>query len=97
MRDFWEDIDECGLNDLGYEGYTFTSRNERHGVNNVQVRLGRFLANNSWSKLFQQAKVKHLILSHSDHMPIMLTTKVEKMWSAKDECEPIVQAGWRTL
>ncbi|XP_074276932.1 uncharacterized protein LOC141600590 [Silene latifolia] len=46
MNNFREAVDDCGLVDVRYEGYSFTWDNGQAGVDNRQSRIDRAMANN---------------------------------------------------
>lgn len=73
----------CGLIDLGFMGNRFTWNNGREGDAYVQQRLDRACATLEWRELFPQARVCHLKASYSDHIPILLTTRVETTKNVK--------------
>ena len=62
----------ANLNDVGFKGRKFTWTNGRAAVNNVQERLDRFVANDSWLSLYPHYQVHHLVRYGSDHCPILL-------------------------
>ena len=47
MFQFREAVDDCDLVDLGFSGSCFTWNNRRDGVDSIQERLDRFLADTS--------------------------------------------------
>jgi hypothetical protein len=73
MRDFRDTLEFCNLHDLGYVGCPWTFDNNQSGRKNVRVRLDRAVACPSWSQLYPQATVQHLVSSRSDHCPIVIS------------------------
>ncbi|OIS97442.1 hypothetical protein A4A49_62516, partial [Nicotiana attenuata] len=70
---FLDCMNLCGLVDLGFKGPRFTWTNKSKNCKNIIMeRLDRCIANTEWLELFQEANVKHLTRSHSDHCPIKL-------------------------
>lgn len=53
-------LDNCGLVDLGFEGYPFTWSNGRKEENNIQCRLDRAFATSTFINRFSQIKALHL-------------------------------------
>lgn len=111
MNDFKEAINLYRFQDLGFIGHLFTWSNNREGNQNIQYRLDRFLANSSWINSWYEAKVTHPVSSYSDHLPVLLTTKLdneqaessrreirfEKIWEKEEECSQIIRRGWNYL
>lgn len=52
MNQFRVTLEDCGLYDLGYRGYRYTWSNGQCGMNNIQERLDRALANEDWCPTF---------------------------------------------
>ncbi|KAL8156372.1 hypothetical protein AgCh_001462 [Apium graveolens] len=109
MEGFKQTIEECGLEDLGFEGEAFTWERARGTERWVQERLDRGMANVDWLELFPSAVVKVLEVSSSDHLPLylMLNRQVyvpkvkrfrfENMWIKEDECRNIVLDCWHRM
>jgi hypothetical protein len=107
MEDFRIVLDECDLHDLGFAGLPWTFDNKRGGQRNVKVRLDRVVASTSWSSLFGDASVQHLVSPCSDHCPIMLRVycdplavkkqirRYEIMWERDSSLEPEIEETWR--
>jgi hypothetical protein len=58
MDVFREALEECGVEDLGYEGDMFTWRNNQFtGGSFIRERLDRAVANTEWRALFPEAQV----------------------------------------
>ena len=106
MLAFKEALLHCGLEDLGYQGYTFTWRNGRPGAAFIEQRLDRVCATTAWQAQFAAAKVVHLQVSYSDHDPILLNThylaqwvctrrrriqRFKERWESHEECEHIIK------
>ena len=58
---FRKAVNECNFRDLGYTGYPYTWSNNRSGEENVQERLDRFLANDSWFAIFPWCRIHYLL------------------------------------
>lgn len=72
MQGFNSALVECGLVDLGYEGFPFTWSNGREHPNTIRCRLDRVCADTRGLELFPSAHVTHLEYPGSDHLPILL-------------------------
>lgn len=70
-------MDLCGLTYLGYKGHTFTWTNGRHDSENIQCRLDRSLASNSFMNRFSPIKVSHMSCFGFDHATIRIELKVD--------------------
>ncbi|XP_056698546.1 uncharacterized protein [Spinacia oleracea] len=66
-------MDAAGLVDIGYNGCKYTWTNVRDGMELIQERLDRALANSPWLDNFPHTKVHHLPRIHSDHSPILVS------------------------
>ncbi|KAK3182691.1 hypothetical protein Dsin_029977 [Dipteronia sinensis] len=64
--------DECGLQDIGFSGATFTWCNKRDGYKIVQERLDRCVSNFRLQSLLPRSKVVYLEYWKSDHRPILV-------------------------
>ncbi|XP_074303514.1 uncharacterized protein LOC141637978 [Silene latifolia] len=72
MNNFRVAVDDCGLKDVGWEGYQFTWDNGQAGDANRQSMIDRAMCTGSWIDLFPYAKLIHLTRDWSDHAPIKL-------------------------
>jgi hypothetical protein len=72
MRNSREALEVCELIDLSFSGFAYTYENKRGGSANVQVRLDRAVADNSWRNLFAEARVVHKVTPCSDRCAIVL-------------------------
>lgn len=99
-------IDDFGFIDLGFVGHAFTWNNRRGGHANIQERIGRGFAIDSWKILCSQAVIIHLLSLKYDHCPLLLNTcpnrqnlsrpfRFESMWILHNETSSIIQAAWQ--
>ncbi|XP_074265127.1 uncharacterized protein LOC141587551 [Silene latifolia] len=72
MNNFQAAVDECGLKDVGWEGYMFSFDNGQSGDANRQSRIDRAMSTEAWLDLFPYAKLINLDREWSDHAPIKL-------------------------
>lgn len=106
MDKFKETLEECGLQDLGYEGDIFTWRNHSHLAEKyIKERLDRAVANMEWCDRFPGFKVINGDPRHSDHRPIIVETegryfksrrgtphfRFEANWVEEENCETIIE------
>ena len=108
MEEFRCDLEENGLADLGYRGFPFTWTNRRLGEANTRLCLDRAVANIEWKSRFSDCLVTHLGTHASDHLPLLMQTKMNKVlrgrgarsfkfeenWLMLDECEKVVEEAW---
>jgi exonuclease III len=65
-------LNQCDLNDLGYQGYKFTWANNQVDSDHIKERLDRFCSNYNWLNAFPRHVNRHLLRYTSDHSPILL-------------------------
>lgn len=53
-------VDDVGLIDFGFSGYSFTWNSKRSGRANIHIRLDHDLVNSDWRILFPKATISHL-------------------------------------
>ncbi|XP_015934914.3 uncharacterized protein LOC107461000 [Arachis duranensis] len=107
-RNFANWIDRCGLVDLGFIGTRFTWRGPQwEGYDRVFKRLDRALSNPLWRTKFQEAVVKVLPRTNSDHHPLLLMEnegtdcrngrpfRFEAMWSMHPDFRPFLEKHWK--
>jgi hypothetical protein len=99
-------VSDCDLTDIHLEGYPYTWIKSRGSANVIEERLDRAMANSSWLMLFPEVKLRNLLVSHSDHSPILLqnspltengatyTFRFENMWLKEEDVEEVVEDGW---
>jgi ribonuclease HI len=107
MQAFRSVLDDCGFQDLGFNGPEFTWCNNRQYGATVWARLDRFVVNTEWLLRFQDSRVHHIPGSLSDHMPLWLSPTVvghsprrqvfrfESMWLTDEGCQRTVEDAWR--
>lgn len=78
MRGFRSALEDCGLEDLGFEGAWYTWERGRFAETNIRERPDRAVANEPWSSLFRLYRVMHFDHSFSDHRPIVVDTVVDR-------------------
>lgn len=61
MEAFREVLGFCDIHDIGFSGLPWTYDNGQPGRHNVKVHLDRVVASTTWSCLFEQAAVEHLV------------------------------------
>jgi len=58
MDNFRDALQECGVEDLGFEGDRFTWRNNNHRIEGyIRERLDRAVANHEWLEMFPNVKI----------------------------------------
>ncbi|KAL8525760.1 hypothetical protein ACS0TY_015120 [Phlomoides rotata] len=110
MFEFWDCLDRNNLLDMGYSGHAYTWSNNQSGLNNIQERLDRGVATESWMEAFPCYKVTHLTRFLSDHCHIMVEWRqtpvesgplgacpfcFETMWLGEQRCSSIIEDAWR--
>ncbi len=73
MQEFGACINHSGLIDLGFRGVLFTWENRREGAALIQKQLDRAMANTAWMDCYNMCSVSHMVCSHLDHVPLLLT------------------------
>lgn len=71
---FWDVLEPCQLEDLGFRGYPFTWSNKRLGDANTKVRLDRTITTKEWREKYQLSTITHLSSHILDHLPIVFQT-----------------------
>ncbi|CAL9010119.1 unnamed protein product [Prunus brigantina] len=98
-------MDKTGLIDLGFQGQSFTWRNNRSKEGLVQERLDRGLINCSWQKAWPNSTATHCPAVGSNHCPLVIDSspvlkkvsklfKFEAFWASKHESKEIVRKNW---
>ena len=106
MAEFHACINSCSLIDLGFSGPQYTWTNSQDVSSLIMQRLDRALANPEWRFLFPEANVTHLLRTHSDHCPILLTLhhnptsslscpfRFESIWLSHPDFPSVVTQAW---
>jgi hypothetical protein len=72
-------LEECGLDDLGFSGDTFTWRNHSHTIEGyIRERLDRAVGNLEWCGKFLTYEIVNGDPRHSEHRPIIVHVQGEK-------------------
>ncbi|KAL3533572.1 hypothetical protein ACH5RR_007093 [Cinchona calisaya] len=100
-------IDYCNLFDLNCKGPTFTWTNKRFGKASIRERLDRTYCNSLWRHLFEEAYVRVLPRTHSDHHPLLINLlgvpqplinlrpfRMEAAWLTHPDFEEFVASNW---
>lgn len=72
MTTFREVLFETRLNDMSFDGYSFTWDNGRSSDAFIGEHLDIVLVTNAWCDLLPHATSNHLLYTSSDHPPIVL-------------------------
>ncbi|KAJ8431281.1 hypothetical protein Cgig2_007614 [Carnegiea gigantea] len=104
---FW--IENTGLIDLGFSGPKFTWSRGRCWETRKCARLDRALCKREWRTRFQEGAVRHLIQSHSDHNPLLISTlgftsqsrgkkpfRFQGAWMTHQDFDQVIRANWQT-
>ena len=93
MRGFRSVLDDCGLVDLRYRGFPFTSCNNRDPPYTTWVRLDRAVANMDWLHLFSKARVEHVDVAKSDHKCLWLQCSHRHTRGTKEDHSNLKKLG----
>ncbi|KAL7163540.1 hypothetical protein ACSBR2_039615 [Camellia fascicularis] len=74
-RRFWDNMNKCGLMDLGCSTPRLIWSNNRTGLANTMEKLDRALCNDEWRTTFSEGAVRNLPRSYSDHFPLIVYTE----------------------
>ncbi|GAA0138878.1 hypothetical protein LIER_00536 [Lithospermum erythrorhizon] len=95
MDNFRQVVTDCGLFDVQYVGFHYTWCNSFKSPNSTKPRLDRGLASKSWMDRFPQAKLTHLSINTSDHLPIFLSIGDQTLgWCLYESSREVVQKAW---
>lgn len=105
MDEFREALDDCGLQDMGYNGNIFTWGNNQSTPSAMYERLDRAVTSLEWITLIPHAAVIHIPRDRSDHVPLKLIDsplggggkkkfRIEDMWITTPGCERVVKDVW---
>jgi hypothetical protein len=107
---FRECLQDCELQDLGFEGPKFTWCNRQDADHHVKVRLDRAVANGGFMQRFENCSVENIITTSSDHYAILLTLdrgvpgvqsqavhqdfRYEAMWQRAPDYKQVLEEAW---
>lgn len=106
IQGFQQCINDCGLIDLGMEGYPYTWERGYGTEKWMEIRLDRALVSANFMNQFTDAKLINLKISTSDHSPILLEPftrshavkvknfRFENAWLRDPMCGKIVEESW---
>ncbi|KAK9748879.1 hypothetical protein RND81_02G087500 [Saponaria officinalis] len=72
MDAFLSALDDCALNDMGFQGNVFTWQRGMGDGTLIRERLDRAVATVCWRGLFPNAEVRHFPIYSSDHCAILI-------------------------
>ncbi|XP_028101054.1 uncharacterized protein LOC114300374 [Camellia sinensis] len=106
-RRFLDQINLCGLMDLGCTRPKLTWINNRKGLSNTIERLDRALCNAEWCTLFPDGTVQNLRRTYSDHSPLIAYTegisklspcnrpfRFEAAWLSHPQYRDVIYSSW---
>lgn len=67
MNSFWDALNYCQLNDLGFRGRKLTWKRLSIASFTQRARLNHFIDNLAWITLYPWSTVQHIPSIHSDH------------------------------
>nr|KYP46237.1 Transposon TX1 uncharacterized [Cajanus cajan] len=94
------------LVDIPLEGYNFTWIKSRGSPTQVEERLDRAMATQSWLDQFPHSRLINAVAARSDHSPILLklsmqitlrtrrSFRFENAWLDEPDLTPLVEASW---
>ncbi|KAL0433400.1 UNVERIFIED_CONTAM: hypothetical protein Slati_2674300 [Sesamum latifolium] len=109
MRDFRECLQDCALQDLGFQDNLFTWCNRREEPHTVRARLDRACCESCWTAMFPKASVLHQEVACSDHAMVWIDLdrelakrthrckdrfRFEAAWVSSPECVEVIQHAW---
>ena len=106
MQEFRDVLDECGFQDLGFEGGKFTWCNGHTDGFTIWERLDKAVATMDWLDKFLATKVVHMECGSSNHKSIVICLngipschqkpwQFEYMWLEEDGCMDTVESTRR--
>ena len=109
LESFRHLMEDCELEDLGFEGAEFTWRRSS-SPDSIEDRIDRCLATPEWTTIFPSARVFHLEYWRSDHRPLLLASDGEKERPTprkssrfffeeacdEEECGTIIREAWES-
>ncbi|KAA3460789.1 reverse transcriptase [Gossypium australe] len=106
MEAFRRVLEDCFLEDIVFTGPWFKWERGRVEERNIQERLDRGVATDSWIQTFPNFSLRHLPHSFSDHCPLLVDTeseqkrnghnkfRFESWWILEESCEEEIKKLW---
>lgn len=109
-RAFREDVEDCNLQDLGFNKVPLTWDNCQPSQSNVKARIDRALGDTCLRRLFPESRVKHISSTKSDHCFVVIELlkldhgqvrhhtgsifHYENMWQTHADYDKVVEDLW---
>ncbi|XP_073017767.1 uncharacterized protein [Primulina eburnea] len=74
FKSFREAVNDCALHEISMQGYKFTWSRSKCKPNVVEENLDRAFGNSELMILFLDAQFSNLVVTISDHSPLLLKT-----------------------
>jgi hypothetical protein len=110
MANFRRCLNFCDLHDIPFVGPPWTFDNKQKDNKNVKARIDRAVASHSWTALYPDAKLTHIVSSRSDHFPLLLECerdqrqqsvthqkRYEHMWERDPALPLVIEEAWAGL
>ncbi|OMP05914.1 Endonuclease/exonuclease/phosphatase [Corchorus olitorius] len=104
-QELWDCPNSCCLLEVKGKGVHYTWSNRRDEQHITWERLDRAFANHYWLQCFENAELQNLVITVSDHSPMILNFekkvkfrrrpyRFELMWTLHPECKEKIRQAW---